>query len=52
LAEPLASSLSSFIKRLGCETIEVGDPGIFNDLDDSDDIKKIDALLRARGKNE
>ena len=52
LAEPLESSLGRFIMRRGSETVEVGDPGILADLDDMDDIKKTDALLRARGKNE
>jgi molybdenum cofactor cytidylyltransferase len=52
LAEPPASSLGRFIRRHGSETVEVDDPGIFADLDDRNDIKKIDALLRARGKNE
>ena len=52
LAEPLESSLGRFIARRGFETVEVDDSGIFADLDDKNDIKKIDALLRARGKNE
>lgn len=52
LIEPLQSSLGRFIARRGFETIEVDDPGIFIDLDEKDDIKKTDALLRARGKNE
>lgn len=52
LAETPASSLGRFIRRHGFETVEVDDPGIFIDLDDKDNIKKIDALLRARGKNE
>lgn len=52
LAEPLASSLGRFISRCGCETVEVDDPGIFADLDDRRGMKKIGALLRARGKNE
>jgi molybdenum cofactor cytidylyltransferase len=52
LAEPPGSSLGRFIGRHGFMTVEVADPGIFNDLDERDDIKKIDALLRAGGKNE
>jgi molybdenum cofactor cytidylyltransferase len=52
LAEALDSSLGRFIGRRGSETVEVDDPGIFTDLDDRNDIKKTDALLRARGKNE
>jgi len=52
LAEPPGSSLGRFIRRRGFETAEVDDPGIYTDLDDKDDIKKIDALLRAGGKNE
>lgn len=52
LAEPADSSLGRFIRRRGAETIEVDDPGIYTDLDDRNDIIKIDALLRARGINE
>jgi molybdenum cofactor cytidylyltransferase len=52
LAEPPDSSLGRFIRRHGAETVEVDDPGIFADLDDRNDIKKIDHLLCARGKNE
>jgi molybdenum cofactor cytidylyltransferase len=52
LAEPLDSSLGRFIARRGFETVDVVDPGIFTDLDDENDIIKIDALLRSRRKNE
>ena len=52
LAEPPASSLGRFIERRGFATVEVDDPGILTDLDDPDDIKRIDALLRGGGKNE
>jgi molybdenum cofactor cytidylyltransferase len=52
LAEPPESSLGRFIGRRRFETIEVDDPGIFADLDGKDDIKKINDMLRARGKNE
>jgi molybdenum cofactor cytidylyltransferase len=52
LAEPLESSLGLFIRRRGFETVEVDDPGIFNDLDNQSDINKINDLLRAGGKNE
>jgi molybdenum cofactor cytidylyltransferase len=52
LAEPLHSSLGRFIARQGFATVEVGDPGILADLDDVNDMKKTDALLRARGGNE
>jgi molybdenum cofactor cytidylyltransferase len=48
LAEPLYSSLGRFIGRHGAETVEVDDPGILADLDDVNDMKKMDALLRAR----
>ena len=51
-AEPPDSSLGRFIGRHGFATVEVGDPGIFADLDDGNDINKLDALLRAGGKNE
>jgi molybdenum cofactor cytidylyltransferase len=52
LTEPADSSLGRFIGRHGSQTVEVDDPGIFADLDDGNDIKQIDTLLRARGKNE
>jgi molybdenum cofactor cytidylyltransferase len=52
LAEPAASSLGRFIGRRGFATVEVDDPGIFVDLDEKDDIHKIDALLRAGRRNE
>jgi molybdenum cofactor cytidylyltransferase len=52
LAEPPLSSLGRFIARRGLATVEVDDPGIFADLDDMNDIKKTDALLRVRGQNE
>lgn len=52
LAEPPASSLGRFIASRGYSTVEVDEPGIFTDLDDRDDMKKIDALLRCRGENE
>jgi len=50
LAEPLDSSLARFIERRGFVTVDVDDPGIFADLDDRDDLKKMDALLRAGGR--
>lgn len=52
LAEPAVSSLGRFIALRTAETIDVDDPGILADLDDQADMKKMDALLRARGKNE
>lgn len=52
LAEPSDSSLGRFIERRGSKTVEVEDPGIFADLDDRNDLEKMDAWLRARGKNE
>jgi molybdenum cofactor cytidylyltransferase len=51
-AEPADSSLGRFIGRHGFATAEVDDPGIYTDLDDPEDINKIDAWLRAGGKNE
>ena len=52
LAEPLTSSLGRFIARHGSVSVEVDDPGILADLDDANDMKKINALLGAGGKNE
>jgi len=52
LAEPAVSSLGRFIALRTAETIDVDDPGILADLDDQAGLKKMDALLRARGKNE
>ena len=52
LAEAPDSSLGRFIGRRGAGTVEVADPGILADLDDREDMKKIDALLRARGEHE
>jgi len=52
LAEPSASSLGRFIERLGFAAIEVDDPGILTDLDDPDDMKRIETLLRDGGENE
>ena len=52
LAEPPGSSLGRFIRRHGSETVETGDPGILSDLDDGEDMKKIDALLRAGSDHE
>jgi molybdenum cofactor cytidylyltransferase len=52
LAAPRDSSLSRFIRRLGSETVETGDPGILLDLDDREDMKKISALLRAGSDHE
>jgi len=49
LAEPLHSSLARFIARHGSATVEVDDPGIFNDLDRPGDIIAMDALLRSGG---
>lgn len=49
LDEPLDSSLARFIAGREFATVEVDDPGIFADLDEGDDIKKMDALLRAGG---
>ena len=52
MAEPPGSSLGAFIRRQGCETVEVDDPGILSDLDLAGDLKKIDAMLRARSGHE
>jgi molybdenum cofactor cytidylyltransferase len=52
LAEPLASSLGQFIARRAVATVEVDDRGILADLDMMADLKKIEALLTARGENE
>ncbi len=52
LAEPLDSSLGRFIRRRGCVTVEVDDPGIYTDLDERNDKIKIDALLRAECSHE
>jgi molybdenum cofactor cytidylyltransferase len=52
LAEPLASSLGRFIARRAMATVEVDDRGILADLDLMADLKKIEALLSAGGKNE
>lgn len=52
LAEPLDSSLGRFIRRHGSESVETGDPGILSDLDDREDWKEIDALLRAGSDHE
>ena len=52
LAEAPDSSLARFIARRGFAAVEVGDEGILADLDGPDDIKKMDALLRAGGENE
>jgi molybdenum cofactor cytidylyltransferase len=47
LAEAAGSSLGFFIQRHGFETVEVNDPGILADLDEMEDLKKTDAILRA-----
>jgi len=52
LAEPPDSSLGRFIRRHGSETVETGDPGVLSDLDDREDMKRIDALLRAGSDHE
>ena len=52
LAEPPASSLGFFIERQGFVSVAVDDPGILLDLDDGDDMKKIEARLGGGGKNE
>ena len=52
LDEAFDSSLGRFIGRHGFATVEVDDPGIYTDLDDPEDINKIDVLLRSGGKNE
>jgi molybdenum cofactor cytidylyltransferase len=52
LEETPDSSLGRFIGRHGFATVEVDDPGILADLDDPEDINKVDALLRGGGKNE
>jgi molybdenum cofactor cytidylyltransferase len=52
LAEPPDSSLGRFIRRRGCTTVEVDDPGIFADLDEPGDKIKIEALLRTEGSHE
>jgi molybdenum cofactor cytidylyltransferase len=50
LGEPAASSLRRFIALRAAETIDVDEEGILADLDDQADMKKLDALLRDRGK--
>jgi len=52
LDEACDSSLGRFIGRHGAATVEVDDPGICTDLDDPEDIDRIDVLLRSGGKNE
>jgi len=52
LAEAADSNLGAFIQRHGSETVEVNDPGILADLDELEDIKKLDALLRAGSDHE
>lgn len=52
LAEPPGSNLGAFIRRRGCETVEVDDPGILADLDQADDLPELDAMLRARCDHE
>jgi molybdenum cofactor cytidylyltransferase len=52
LAEPPGSSLGRFIARHGSATVEVGDPGIFVDVDTARDAEKIEAWLRAGGEHE
>jgi molybdenum cofactor cytidylyltransferase len=52
LDEAFDSSLGRFIGRHGFATVEVDDPGIYTDLDDPEDINKIEAWLRGRGGNE
>jgi molybdenum cofactor cytidylyltransferase len=52
LAEPSGSNLGVFIHRHGCETVDIDDPGIFADLDHPQDLKKLDATLRARSGHE
>ena len=52
LAEAAGSSLGAFIQRHGSETVEVNDPGILADVDEFEDINKLDALLRAGSDDE
>jgi molybdenum cofactor cytidylyltransferase len=52
VAEAEGSSLGFFIQRHGFETVEVNDPGIFADLDEMEDLKRIDAILRAGSDDE
>jgi molybdenum cofactor cytidylyltransferase len=47
LAEAEGSSLGSFIHRRGFATVEVDDAGILADLDEMEDMKRMDAILRA-----
>jgi molybdenum cofactor cytidylyltransferase len=52
LAEPVESNLGAFVRRHGFETVEVNDPSILADLDEMEDIKQIDAMLRAGSDHE
>lgn len=50
LAEPAGSSLGAFIRRCGAEVVAVDDPGVLDDLDTAEDLKRADAALAAGGK--
>ncbi len=50
LAEPAGSSLGAFIRRFGAEVVAVDDPGVLEDLDTAEDLKRADAALGAGGK--
>jgi len=52
LAEAAGSNLGAFVQRQGFETIEVNDPGILADLDETEDFNKLDAILRAGSDDE
>jgi len=52
LAEPRDSSLGRFIRRQGSQIVETRDPGVLSDLDDGEDMKRIDALLRVGSDHE
>jgi molybdenum cofactor cytidylyltransferase len=49
LAEPAGSSLGAFIRRRGAAVVAVDDPGVLDDLDTAEDLKRADALLGAGG---
>lgn len=50
LAEPAGSSLGAFIRCRGAEVVAVDDPGVLDDLDTPEDLKRADAELGAGGK--
>jgi molybdenum cofactor cytidylyltransferase len=50
LAEPAGSSLGAFIRRRNAAVVAVDDPGVLDDLDTAEDLRRADALLGAGGK--